>query len=397
VSEQPEQQQPQSPPKAPKQDIGLKVLHTCASLNGHGYQMLQIAQYATEHNHMSYVACADSYTNSNSANPYLEKLLRVGGMHIPSPFDTPGSALKAPVEGYKLAAHIKENGIDMIHAHDARTIHTALWASKFSGVPVVVSANTTETPNRTLRKSYGIVAPSLYMAKKVGLKGVHILPPSYDPVDLHNKNIDADAVDGLWAEWDVPTATSVILVTEPLREENGYRHLIEAFGLMKKIPFKAIICANYTEQQALFTDLWKRIEALGISKEVLFIDKPVDSNAMKNVLSACDVVVFPNSNPEAEAQSVVNAQAMGKAVVVHSPSNRAEVVDSGKTGWLVNLENPETAANKLSLVLKDATTDMTRLQKMGTTATRHCKEHYTTAAVCTELFAFYDQIRHAST
>ena len=87
---------------------------------------------------------------------------------------------------------------------------------------------------------------------------------------------------------------------------------------------------------------------------------------------------------------------MGKAIVVHSPSNRAEVVDAGKTVWLVKLGNPETAAYKLCLVLKDATTDMTRLQKMGTTATRHCKEHYTTAAVCTELFAFYDQIRHAS-
>lgn len=340
---------------------------------------------------MSYVACA-----ADENSPQLEKLLRVGGMHIPSGFDAPTSALKAPIEGFRLAAQVRENGINLIHAHDARTIPTAIWASRFSKVPLIVSATRLNTPKRAYSKAHGVVTPSKFLAEQLGLKGVQVLPPCYDPVDLNMKNIDANAVDALWAEWDVPAATSVVLITEPLIEGNGYRHLIEAFGMMKKLPFKAIICANYDEQQPLFTDLWHRIDELGISKDVLFIDKPYDAKAMKNILSACDVVVFPNNKPDAEAQSVVHAQAMGKAVIVHSPSNRAEVVKSGKTGWLVNLSNPNSAANKLSLALKDAITDMVRLQKMGTTATRHCKEHYATPTVCTDLFDFYAHIRHAS-
>ena len=371
----------------------LKILHTCATLQAGtlGSQMLHIAQYATTHNHMSYVACA------SQDEAAIEKLLRAGGMHLPTAFDTPSSLFKAPIEGFRLAAHIREHNIDLIHAHDTRTLVTALWASRFSRVPVVVQANSLKTPPRVLRAANGVIVPSKYMAAQLGVPDAHILPPCYDPVDLHAKDIDATAVDGLWAEWDVPSATSVILITEPLVEDSGYRQLIEAFGQMKNLPFKAIICANYQEQQPLFTDLWSRIDALGLGKEILFIEKPTTPKALKNVLSASDVVAFPNPHAEAEAQSVVNAQAMGKPVVVHSPGNRAEVVDSGKTGWLVNLENPDMAANKLSLALKDAITDMTRLQKMGTTATRHCKEHYATARVCSDLFDFYQHIRHAKT
>jgi glycosyltransferase involved in cell wall biosynthesis len=233
------------------------------------------------------------------------------------------------------------------------------------------------------------------LAENLPAKYVHVCPPSFDPKVLNAKEIDAKAVDTLWSEWDVPAATTVILTTEPLEEGHGYRRFIEALGSMKKLPFKAIICADYGEKQPLFTELWRRIDELGLSNSILFIDKPKTASAMKNILAASDVVVFPNRNPLAESQSVVHAQAMGKAVIVCTPGNRAEIVVSGETGWLMSLHNDDTAHQKLALAMTDAITDMTRLQKMGTSATRHCKEHYQTSQTLTDLFAFYESLRNA--
>lgn len=371
----------------------IKVLHTCQSIGAGplGQTLVRLARFATDANHVVYVASAEG--------PMLEPYLREGGLHIPMAFDAPYHAYKAPIEGYKLAKHVRENGIDIIHAHCLRTYNVALWAGKFSGKPVVVSVNSLETPKKYARRAQGVVVESKFMADALKLKHAHICPPSFDPHVLNAKNLDAVAVDGLWSAWDVPSATGVILITEPLVEGSGYRLFIEALGSMKNLAFKAIVCAdtatNTGADNTLFTDLWHRVEELGLSRNVLFIDTPTTPTELKNTLAAADVVVYPNRAPDAEAQSVVNAQAMGKAVIVNTPSNRAEIVVSGETGWLMSLANDDTAHQKLALAMTDAITDLPRLQKIGTTATRHCKENYQDARVFTDLFDFYQTFRHA--
>ena len=365
----------------------LKILHTCAHAAGNlGVQLAHIAEQATAANHISFIASADSEAK-------VEHILRQGGIHLHAEFNKPTHPFKAPIEGFKLAAHVRENAIDVIHAHDARTIASALWAGRFAKVPVVAHLNATKTPKKVLKAIQGATTQSHFMAEQIGIKWAHILPPCYSPKRL--KDIDAKKIDALWAQWDVPAATPVLLVTEPMAAESNYDILIEALGRMKKLHFKAIICTNYTASQELFTNLWKRIEALGISKEILFVDPPTTAEEAQHIYAASDVVAFTNANPEADAADILMPLAIGRPVIVASQTNRAELVDSGNTGWWVKLGNPETASQKLQLALTDALTDMTRLQKMGTSATRLCKEHHTAAHVCADLFAFYGSIRHA--
>lgn len=364
----------------------LNVLHVAATLSPspQATGLLRLAQQSTDQHHIAYVACPKT--------PMIEALLRAGGVHIACSFEGAGSLLRGFLEGYRLAAHVRRNNIDILHAHDARTYKAALWAGRFTKTPVVLTVTTPEH-NTPARKASGIVVESRFMAELLNLKNTHVCPPSYDPLILNTKEIDAKAVDTLWSEWDVPAATTVILITEPLTEDSGYRLLIEALGSMRKLPFKAIICANYAGNP-LFTELWRRIDSLGLGKQILFINQPENLADMKNILAASDVVVFPNSTPTAESQSVLNAQAMGNAVIVCTQTSRAELVKSGETGWRINLTNEETAPQKLALALTDAITDVTRLQKMGITATRHCKEHHQNAAIYADLFAFYQTLRN---
>ena len=381
---------PNNPPDKIPENTPLKILYVASAFSPSpaAEWLLQLAKYATEKNHIAYIASPQT--------PMVEELLRAGGVHIACSFQAAENPARAFFEGRKLANHIRKNGIDILCAHDARTYKAALWAGYFTKTPVVLTV-THPHPNpatrRIIRKADGIVVQNHFMAQLFGAKNSHICPPSYDPHHLNTKETDAQAVETLWSTWGIPAATTVILAIEPFTETSNYPLLVDALGRMRKLPFKAIFCADY-ENNPLFTELWHRIDTLGLGNQVLFIERPTQIAAFKNILAASDVVIFPDTTPTAESQSVLNAQAMGKAVIVCTPSGRAELVKSGETGWLVHLQSGATAPEKLALALTDAITDITRLQKMGITATRHCKEHYQNTHVYADLFAFYQTLRN---
>jgi glycosyltransferase involved in cell wall biosynthesis len=91
-----------------------------------------------------------------------------------------------------------------------------------------------------------------------------------------------------------------------------------------------------------------------------------------------DIVVNPSIEPEPFGRTVIEAQAMGRPVIVSDQGGTAETVDHGVTGWRVPPADPAALANAVSHLL--AMPDAERAA-LGERARLSVMTNYTTEAM----------------
>jgi glycosyltransferase involved in cell wall biosynthesis len=73
-----------------------------------------------------------------------------------------------------------------------------------------------------------------------------------------------------------------------------------------------------------------------------------------DLMAAMDVLVQPSRDPEACSMTILQAMFAGKPVVATDVGGNKELVAQGKTGWLVQREDPDALAQALGQVVEDA-------------------------------------------
>ncbi len=99
---------------------------------------------------------------------------------------------------------------------------------------------------------------------------------------------------------------------------------------------------------------------------------------MPAALMLADVVVNPSIEPEPFGRTVIEAQAMGRPVVVSDAGGTAETVEHGVTGWRVRPSDPGALAATLDAILR---LDPAERAALGARARDSVCAHYTTAAM----------------
>ena len=92
-------------------------------------------------------------------------------------------------------------------------------------------------------------------------------------------------------------------------------------------------------------ELIARAEVLGIADRLRLVGHCDD---MPAALMLADVVANPSIEPEPFGRTVIEAQAMGRPVVVSDAGGTAETVDHGVTGWRVHPSDPGGAGDRRS-------------------------------------------------
>ncbi|MBO4711139.1 glycosyltransferase [bacterium] len=131
----------------------------------------------------------------------------------------------------------------------------------------------------------------------------------------------------------------------------GMEYLIRAFSIVSakhpELPLKLLIVGDGSERQ----NLEALAKELGLGEKVHFAGRVDYSkvHCFNNVMDVYSALSLYDSFGVA----IVEAESCGKPVVVSNVGGLPEVVENGKTGFVVEKQNAEAAAEKLEMLVLD--------------------------------------------
>lgn len=99
----------------------------------------------------------------------------------------------------------------------------------------------------------------------------------------------------------------------------------------------------------LRSNLEKMVRELGIDSSVIFMGNQVE---VSPYLAAFDIACLCSAEPEGCSNAILEAMALGKPVVATDAGGNRELVEDGKTGFLVPVKNPQALADAIVSCIK---------------------------------------------
>lgn len=164
----------------------------------------------------------------------------------------------------------------------------------------------------------------------------------------------------------------VIGTVKWLEDKYGVDILIQALALLvTEYPHKKIklcIVGNGTKEK----QLKQLAKALGISDKCEFLGK-VSHDKVPNILQEFDIyAALSRFESESFGVAILEASAVGLPVVVANVGGLPEVVENGKTGLVVDKENPNAAFEAFKLLIENKE----EAKKMGEEGIKRVREVY---------------------
>lgn len=144
----------------------------------------------------------------------------------------------------------------------------------------------------------------------------------------------------------------VVCFSGALIPRKGVEYLLEAFSKIQDLfngAFLEIIGPELNQQYCL--ELKKKTRVMGLEKRVTFVGE-LSQEEMAERLARSRVLVLPSLS-EGLGRVIIEAMACGVPVVCSSVGGIKDVVENGKTGFLVPPGDAEALAEKLKVLLSD--------------------------------------------
>lgn len=330
--------------------------------------------------------------------PMIERLNKLGIENhvIPStkPFDV--------TKWSKVKNLLSEKDIRLVHAHGTRANSNVLWAAKQLKLPVIYtvhgwSFHQDQHPLvrrlRIMGEKYLVSRSDLNISVSASNQqtGKQFIP-SFKSVVVNNgidrnKFNPAHSFKNIRQELDISNGKLLVLFIARFTSHK------QPLALMKA--FMKAFSANDRMHLLMVGDGDQKIEANILVKE-LHAEKQVTllpfRQDVPDLLSAADIFVLP-SLWEGLPIGLLEAMAMGKAVIASNVDGTSEIVKHGENGWLIDTshleENLSTALVQLS---KDP--DKRKLFSENAMATVNSKYNAADMTRCIE--ELYEQVLHAN-
>jgi glycosyltransferase involved in cell wall biosynthesis len=286
---------------------------------------------------------------------------RAGGRHVALNLMT-----KDPVNIWlnaaPLARLIRREGVTLVHARSRAPAWSAWIAARRARVPFVTTWHGVygdDFPGKRLYNSVmargeRVIAISHFVADRVASRyrvdpqRLRVIYRGVDAAVFDPALAVGDRVHRLAQTWRLPPGAPVVMLPARLTRWKGAELLLDAMALM---PFQEAYCVLVGSDQgrrAYADRLVARAERLGLAGRVRFAGHCDD---MPAALQLADVVVSASLKPEPFGRVVIEAQAMGRPVVVSDHGGAAETVQPGLTGWRVPPGDAAALADALQIAL----------------------------------------------
>jgi glycosyltransferase involved in cell wall biosynthesis len=313
---------------------------------------------------------------------------RAGGTHI-----TIKLASKNPARIWRNAARlaflIRAADVDIVHARSRAPAWSAWLACRRTGAKFVTTWHGVYSENAPGKRRYNavmargerVIAISHFIAARLMSRHhvdpgrLRVIPRGVDPAQFDPAAVSGIRVAKLAAEWRLPDGAPVIMLPARLTRWKGHAVLVEALARLQRRDVCLVLVGADQGRAKFRKELIARAEALGVANRLRLVGHCDD---MPAALMLADVVANPSIEPEPFGRTVIEAQAMGRPVVVTDQGGTAETVDHGVTGWRVPPGDPAALARVLEEML--ALTPPERAA-LGARARASVCAHYTTEAM----------------
>lgn len=255
-----------------------------------------------------------------------------------------------PTTLVRLLRLVREEGIDLLHVTGWGATSFGRAVSALTRVPIVVHVTDHYHPwhqalaDRLLGwRTDALVAVSRSVAETSPMfrserlrRRVRVIR---NPVDLREFSAVTEAeAAALRRELGIEPGRPVVGYVGRLHEEKGVHHLLAAAPeVARTAPGAVFLVVGDGPRQA---ELHAEARRLGLGERAVFHGFRRDVAA---VLSICDVVAVP-SLTEGFPNVVLEAMAVGRAIVASDVEGIAEILVHGETGWLVPPGDPARLA-----------------------------------------------------
>ena len=304
-----------------------------------------------------------------------------------------------------LAAYIKKNNINIVHARSRAPAWSAYWAAKKAGVHFVTTFHGTyglgplgikKIYNRVMTYGEKVIAISNHIKK-------HILAnyKKTDPqkIRLIHRCVDIDKFSPEAVtqarmiqkikEYNIPDDKPVLLLGGRITRWKGQHLLIEALSKMKNQNYYCIIAGDEQGREEYVKSLKKQAEKYGISNKVYISGKVLDMPALMMVST---VILSTAVEPEAFGRISIEGQAMGKIVIASDIGGSLDTIQDGITGKFFKSGDSQSLADALDWALSLSAQET---KKITDSALKNVREHFTKQIMCDKTIKVYREVVNA--
>jgi glycosyltransferase involved in cell wall biosynthesis len=292
----------------------------------------------------------------------------------------------------ELAAYLRRNEIDLVHAHMFRAEVIGIRAAIAAGTPVVlatvhssrVRSNQEVAALAALSEQVDrLIVPSRAIADKIRREGRRT-PYAVIPngIDLSRFALPAPPCT-LRDEYSIPCEEALVGVVARLEPEKGHRYLIEAFpGVLERAPRTWL---SIVGEGSLADELRAQVVALGspARDRIIFTGRRDDISALTADL---DIAVLPSLR-EAQGISILEAMARRKPVVASAVGGIPEVLTDGVDGLLVAPGDSQALAEALGRLAKSPSLR----ERIGEAGYQTVVERFSIDAMVRQIQEVYDE------
>lgn len=294
--------------------------------------------------------------------PLASLAKRAGAEVINLPVSTK-NPLKIKCNSNKLKKIIKEEQVNLIHAHSRAPAWSAYLATKKTDVPFVTTYHGSYNENSRLKRSYNqvmvsgdrVVAVSNFVADLIksryhfDFKKIKTIHNGVDPVKFDPACVRGDRAVRLAKEWRIEDGQPAILLPARLTNWKGQKLFIQALARMHHKDAVGILIGSDQGRHHYTQELMDLAVELGVGGRLRLAGHLED---MPAALKLADIVVNCSLEPEAFGLAIIEAQAMGKVVVATSHGGARETIEPNVSGFLVPPNDPSALASAFDVILE---------------------------------------------
>jgi glycosyltransferase involved in cell wall biosynthesis len=320
------------------------------------------------------------------------------GEWLPREFESSGiQTIQMPMVGLqsframrRIGRISRQRGIDVIHTHLTRATYVGYMAGLLARVPVISSLHVVNADfvlrRFSGRRGHKFIAVSDHVRNAMVAKGTapERVVTVYNGTDLARE--DFPAIQGtlsVRAELNLPADSELIGLFGRVRPEKGQAIVIDAAReIIRRRPRAYIVFVGHAEPEYQ-QQLWEQAVSSGVEDRLRFTGNRDD---VPRLMQAMDVVTLP-SLTEACPMVVIEAMAMGKAVVGTRVGGTAELIEDQTTGLLVS-RTPQEVGEALCAMLENPA----RREAMGLAGRERARRYFSAQAMTENIERLYSQM-----
>lgn len=298
---------------------------------GAGTSVVQVAEALVTRGHRAIIV--------SEGGRLEEDLQRIGASFVRLPVASKNPSLILQ-NGRRIAALAREEKADLLHAQSRAPAWSCLLAGRLASVPYIATCDNLYREQNPLKRFYNSAivrgACVIALGNSLGRMIERRYGTPHDRIAVVERAVDLSAfdpatvsrerVEALARHWGVKPEDRIVLLPGRLTRRKGAEILVAAARRLHEAGLKNFVCVIAGEEQPgtrYASELWDRVHHSELAEFVRIVGHCPDMPAAYALADIAVSAVLPPGGPQ---RAMLEAQAMGTAVVVSDSGGRDEVL-----------------------------------------------------------------------